>query len=37
MNYKAVLSILGNVVKYMVALLFVPLLIALYYGEGDAK
>lgn len=37
MNYKAVLSILGNVVKYMVALLVVPLLIALYYGEGDAK
>lgn len=37
MNYKAVLRILGNVVKYMVALLFVPLLIALYYGEGDAK
>lgn len=37
MNYKAVLSILGNVVKYMVALLFVPLLIALYYGEGDGK
>lgn len=37
MNYRAVLSILGNVVKYMVALLFVPLLIALYYGEGDAK
>ncbi|WP_321994289.1 TrkH family potassium uptake protein [Clostridium butyricum] len=37
MNYKAVLSILGNVVKYMVALLFIPLLIALYYGEGDAK
>lgn len=37
MNYKAVLSILGNVVKYMVALLFAPLLIALYYGEGDAK
>ncbi len=37
MNYRAVLSILGNVVKYMLALLFVPLLIALYYGEGDAK
>ncbi|WP_293978031.1 TrkH family potassium uptake protein [uncultured Clostridium sp.] len=37
MNFRAVLSILGDVVKYMIALLFVPLLIALYYGEGDAK
>lgn len=37
MNYKAVLNILGNVIKYMVALLFIPLLISLYYGDGDAK
>ena len=37
MNYKAVLRILGNVVKYMVLLLFIPLFISLYYKEGDAK
>ena len=36
MNYRAVLNILGNVVKYMVALLFIPLLISIYYGDGDA-
>lgn len=37
MNYRAVLSILGNVVKYLLALLFIPLLISLYFGDGDAK
>lgn len=36
MNYKAVLNILGNVVRYMTFLLIIPLLIALYYGDGDA-
>ena len=37
MNYRAVLMILGNVVMYLVALLFAPLLISLYFGDGDAK
>ncbi|WP_294405757.1 TrkH family potassium uptake protein [uncultured Clostridium sp.] len=36
MNYRAILSILGNVVKYMSALLLIPLLISMYYGDGDA-
>ncbi|WP_294375397.1 TrkH family potassium uptake protein [uncultured Clostridium sp.] len=37
MNYRVVLRILGNVIKYMIALLVIPFLIALYYGDGDAK
>ncbi|WP_294156133.1 TrkH family potassium uptake protein [uncultured Clostridium sp.] len=36
MNYRVILSILGNVVKYMSALLLIPLLISMYYGDGDA-
>ncbi|MGN0145533.1 MAG: TrkH family potassium uptake protein [Clostridium sp.] len=36
MNYKAMLVILGNVVRYMTFLMIIPLLIALYYGDGDA-
>ena len=36
MNYRVILNILGNVVKYMSALLLIPLLISMYYGEGDA-
>lgn len=36
MNYRAVLNILGNVVRYMTYILIIPLLIALYYDDGDA-
>lgn len=36
MNYKAVLKVLGNVLKYELLLLIIPLLVALYYGDGDA-
>lgn len=36
MNYRVILNILGNVVKYMSALLLIPLLISMYYGDGDA-
>ncbi|MGL5381465.1 TrkH family potassium uptake protein [Clostridium sp.] len=36
MNYKVVLKVLGNVLKYEVLLLIIPLLVALYYGDGDA-
>lgn len=36
MNYRVVLKVLGNVLKYELILLIIPLLIALYYGEGDA-
>lgn len=36
MNYKVVLKVIGNVLKYEVALLVIPLLVSLYYGEGDA-
>lgn len=36
MNYKVVLKVIGNVLKYEVALLLIPLLVSLYYGEGDA-
>lgn len=37
MNYKVILKILGNVMKYAIALLVIPMLVALYYGEGDAR
>lgn len=37
MNYKVVLKILGNVIEYVLALLLIPMAIAIYYGEGDAK
>ena len=36
MNYKFMLNVLGYVLKYELALLVVPLIIALYYGNGDA-
>ncbi len=35
MNYKVVLKVIGNVLKYELALLLIPLLVSLYYGEGD--
>ncbi len=37
MNYKVVLKTLGNVTKYVLALLLIPMAIAMYYGDGDAK
>jgi len=37
MNYKVILKVLGNVLKYELMLLIIPLIISLYYGEGDAK
>lgn len=37
MNYKVVLNIIGHVLKYELMLLIIPFLIALYYGDGDAK
>ena len=37
MNYKVILKVLGNVLKYELMLLIIPLMISLYYGEGDAK
>lgn len=36
MNYKVVLKVIGNVLKYELVLLLIPLLVSLYYGEGDA-
>lgn len=36
MNYKVVLKVLGNVLKYELLLLLIPFFIALYYGGGDA-
>ncbi|MBE6062071.1 MAG: TrkH family potassium uptake protein [Clostridium butyricum] len=37
MNYKVVLKTLGIVIKYVLTLLTIPMAIALYYGDGDAK
>lgn len=37
MNYRFMLKIIGNVLKYELALLLLPLAVAIYYGEGDAK
>lgn len=37
MNYKVILKVLGNVLKYELMLLIIPLIISLYYGEEDAK
>ena len=37
MNYKVILKVLGNVLKYELILLIIPFIISLYYGEGDAK
>lgn len=36
MNYKVVLKLLGNVLKYELLLLVIPLLVSIYYGGGDA-
>ena len=36
MNYRVVLKLLGNVLKYEIFLLMIPFLVALYYGDGDA-
>ena len=36
MNYRVVFKLLGNVLKYELILLLIPLCIAVYYGEGDA-
>lgn len=36
MNYRVVFKLLGNVLKYELILLLIPLCIALYYGDGDA-
>lgn len=37
MNYRFMLKIIGNVLKYELALLLLPLAVAIYYGEGDAQ
>lgn len=37
MNYNVVLKVIGHVLKYELILLIIPMLIALYYGDGDAK
>lgn len=36
MNYRAVFKLLGDVLKYELMLLLIPLFIAVYYGDGDA-
>jgi len=36
MNYRVVFKLLGNVLKYELILLLIPLCISVYYGEGDA-
>ena len=36
MNYPVVLNIIGSVVKYELLLMIIPLLVSLYYGQGDA-
>ncbi|MDD6795512.1 MAG: TrkH family potassium uptake protein, partial [Clostridiaceae bacterium] len=35
MNYKVVLKLVGNVLKYELALLLIPLLVGVYYGSDD--
>lgn len=35
MNYRVVFKLLGNVLKYELILLLIPLCISIYYGEGD--
>lgn len=35
MNYKAMLKILGQVLKYEAILMIIPLIIAAFYGDGD--
>lgn len=37
MNYKIILRIIGNVLKYEAMLFIIPILIALYYGEDSIK
>jgi len=37
MNYKMVLKIIGNVLKYELLLLIIPIIISMYYKENDLK
>lgn len=37
MNYKVVLKVLGNVLKYELIMMMIPFMIAMYYGDGDAS
>lgn len=37
MNYKMIFKIIGNVLKYELLLLIIPLIISLNYGQGDSK
>lgn len=37
MNFPAVLNIIGQVIKYELLLLLIPLLVSIYYGQGDAS
>lgn len=37
MNISAILNIIGHVMKYELILLFIPFVVALFYGQGDAS
>ena len=37
MNYKMVMKIIGNVLKYELGLLIIPIVISLYYKEAEVK
>ena len=37
MNYKMVMKIIGNVLKYELGLLIIPIIISLYYKEAEVK
>ena len=37
MNFPVVLMLLGHVIKYEMLLLFIPLFVSIYYGQGDTK
>ena len=37
MNYKMMLKFIGNVLLYELLLMIIPLGVALYYGDGDAR
>lgn len=36
MNYSVVFKIIGHVIKYELLLMIIPLIVALYYNQGDA-
>lgn len=36
MNYRIVFKVIGNVLRYELLLMLIPMLIAFYYGDGDA-